>query len=54
MAYALRDLYGGSMVLSDGSQKMILSINLGLFAYSLAIILAVLTLYLDRSNRSAT
>ena len=54
LAYALRGSYGGSMVLSDGSEKMILSINLGLFAYSLAIILALLALYLDRSHRPAT
>jgi len=33
---------------------MILGINLGLFAYSLAIILALLALYLYRSNRPAT
>ena len=54
LAYTLRDSYGGSMVLSDGSEKMILGINLGLFAYSLAIILALLALYLDRSHRPAT
>jgi hypothetical protein len=54
LAYALRDSYGGSMVLSDGSEKMILGINLGLFAYTLAIILALLALYLDRSHRPAT
>lgn len=40
IAYWLRDGYGGSMVLSDGSEKMILGINLGLFAYLLAILLA--------------
>lgn len=54
LAYALRGSYGGSMVLSDGSEKMILGINLGLFAYSLAIILALLALYLERSSRTAT
>lgn len=54
LAYALRGSYGGSMVLSDGSEKLILGINLGLFAYSLAIILALLALYLDRSHRPAT
>jgi len=54
LAYALRGSYGGSMVLSDGSEKMILGINLGLFAYTLAIILALLALYLDRSHRPAT
>ena len=47
LAYALRDSYGGSMVLSDGTEKMILGINLGLFAYSLAIGLALIACVLD-------
>ena len=54
LAYVLRGAYGGSMQLSDGSEKMVLGINLGLFAYSLAIILALLALYLDRSSRVRT
>ncbi|MCE5984484.1 hypothetical protein ABE525_17380 [Pseudomonas wadenswilerensis] len=48
IAYWLRDGYGGSMVLSDGSEKMILGINLGLFAYTLAIVLAVLAVVLEQ------
>lgn len=47
LAYVLRDSYGGSMVLSDGSEKLIFGINLGLFAYSLAIALALLAIALD-------
>ncbi|MBD9481591.1 hypothetical protein IB229_01295 [Pseudomonas sp. PDM14] len=47
-AYVLRHGYDGSMVLSDGSEKMIFGINLGLFAYSLAIILAIVAVLLDR------
>ena len=54
LAYALRGSYGGSMVLSDGSEKMILGLNLGLFAYSLAIILALLALYLEKNRTAAT
>lgn len=50
LAYALRDGYGGSMVLSDGSEKLILGINLGLFAYSLAIALAAIAVLLDRAQ----
>ncbi|MDG9924532.1 MULTISPECIES: hypothetical protein [unclassified Pseudomonas] len=50
LAYGLRDSYGGSMVLSDGSEKLILGINLGLFAYSLAIFLAALAVLLDRRH----
>lgn len=48
MAYWLRDGYGGSMVLTDGSEKMILGVNLGLFAYTLAIPLAGLAVALER------
>jgi hypothetical protein len=33
---------------------MIRGVNLGLFAYSLAVILALLALYLDRLIRAAT
>lgn len=40
VAYVLRGGYGGSMVHSDGSEKMILGMNLGVFAFSLAIMLA--------------
>ncbi len=47
LAYVLRDSYGGSMVLSDGSEKLIFGINLGLLAYSLAIALALLAIALD-------
>ena len=50
LAYGLRHTYGGSMVLSDGSEKMILGINLGLFAYSLAILLAGIAVALQRAQ----
>ncbi|WP_175649975.1 hypothetical protein [Pseudomonas sp. Marseille-P9899] len=53
MAYWLRDGYGGSMVLTDGSENMILGINLGLFAYTLAILLAGIAVAMDRRNRDA-
>lgn len=44
MAYALRNLYGGSMVYLDGSEKIIFGINIGLFGFGLvlAVLLAVL------------
>ncbi|MDH0303638.1 MULTISPECIES: hypothetical protein [unclassified Pseudomonas] len=51
LAYWLRDGYGGSMVLSDGSEKMILGLNLGLVAYTLAILLAGLAVAIDQRNR---
>jgi hypothetical protein len=50
LAYGLRHTYGGSMVLSDGSEKMILGINLGLFAYGLAIFLAGIAVALQRAQ----
>lgn len=51
MAYWLREGYGGSMVLTDGSEKMILGINLGLFAYTLAILLAGIAIAMERRHR---
>lgn len=50
MAYWLRDGYGGSMVLTDGSEKMILGVNLGLFAYTLAIVLAGIAVAIERQQ----
>lgn len=40
VAYVPRGTYGGSMILSDGSEKMILGMNLGSFTFSLAMLLA--------------
>jgi hypothetical protein len=40
VAYALRDGYQGSMVLTDGSEKSLLGLNLGLAAFGLAILCA--------------
>lgn len=51
LAYWLRDGYGGSMVLSDGSEKMIMGVNLGLVAYTLAILLAGTAVAIDRRAR---
>lgn len=52
MAYWLRDGYGGSMVLSDGSEKMIMGVNLGLMAYTLAILLAGTAVAIERRDRA--
>lgn len=51
LAYWLRDGYGGSMVLSDGSEKIIMGANLGLVAYTLAIVLAGIAVAIDRRQR---
>lgn len=51
-AYWLRDYYGGSMVMSDGTEKNILGINLGLFAYLLAIFMAVIAIIIQERSFS--
>ncbi|MNL69258.1 hypothetical protein D3C87_1940900 [compost metagenome] len=53
MAYWLRESYGGSMILTDGSEKMILGVNLGLLAYTLAILLAGIAVVIDLRKRAA-
>ncbi|MDM8348115.1 hypothetical protein P8H27_04305 [Pseudomonas sp. sp1636] len=50
VSYCLRDYYGGSMILSDGSEKTILGLNLGLFAYSLAIFLAIAAVTIQKRS----
>ncbi|NMZ14524.1 hypothetical protein [Pseudomonas proteolytica] len=53
LAYWLRDGYGGSMVLSDGSEKLIMGINMGLFAYVLALVLAGVAIMIDQRQHRA-
>lgn len=53
LAYCLRDGYGGSMVLTDGSEKMILGLNLGLVAYALAIVLAGIAVSIDQRSQKS-
>lgn len=52
LSYWLREGYGGSMVLSDGSEKTLLGINLGLFAYTLAIFMAAIAVAMDRRSQT--
>jgi hypothetical protein len=52
-AYLVRDGYGGSMVLSDGSEKLLFGLNLGAFAFGAVFLLSVLTLLLPSSERAA-
>ena len=54
LSYWLRASYGGSMVLSDGSEKMIFGINLGLLAYTLAILMGGVAIVMDRRKQLAT
>lgn len=53
LSYWLRGYYGGSMVHSDGSEKLIFGINLGLFACALAIFLAAVAVAIERRGSSA-
>lgn len=48
LAYLLRDIYQGSMVLSDGSEKTLFGMNLGLLAYTVVIIVAWLAVWLHK------
>lgn len=50
LAYVTRGIYGGSMVLTDGTEKILLGINLGVFGYSLAIILAIIAIVLNKRS----
>ncbi len=51
IAYAIRGTYGGSMVLSDGSEKTVAGINLGLAGFGLAAILTMVTLIIERIRK---
>ena len=53
LAYLLRDYYGGSMVLLDGNEKTIFGLNLGMFAYSLAILLAAIAVVIQYRLQTA-
>jgi hypothetical protein len=48
-----RATFASPVILTDGSEKMILGINLGLFAYTLAILLVGLTVAIDLRKRAA-
>lgn len=51
LAYVLRDYYGGSMVLSNGTEKRLAGINLGVFGFVLVNVLSAAALYVDRLHR---
>lgn len=53
VAYALRGAYGGSMVHPDGSEKLLMGLNLGVLVFALVALLSLLALLLDRSRRRA-
>lgn len=48
VAYALQNLYGGSMKYLDGSEKTLLGINIGVLGFGIAFILVLLTFNTDK------
>jgi len=50
MAYFLKNIYGGSMKYMDGSEKTLLSMNIGLLGFGLAFAFIVLAYLLERKN----
>lgn len=53
-AYVTRWVYGGSMVLSDGSEKMVHGTNLGLITFGVVASVAALQLALSKKHRAAS
>lgn len=52
LAYAIRDLYGGSMVLAAGSvERTLLGINLGVVGAGVVVVTALVALALDARRR---
>ena len=52
-SYATSAMYGGSMVLSDGSEKKLLGVNLAMLAGGVAIALAAIAIDMDRRSKNA-
>jgi hypothetical protein len=53
VAYVLRDAYGGSMVLSNGTEKRLAGLNLGALGFSLVNVLSALAWFsARRASRS--
>lgn len=50
-AYAIRSSYDGSMVMSDGSEKTVFGVNLGLLVFGIASILNITSVGLSREDK---
>lgn len=46
LAYVIRDWHGGSMALSDGSEKLLLGLNLGAFVFGVIFVLSLIGMLL--------
>lgn len=51
IAYYFRSVYGGSMLISDGTEKLVLGINIGVFGFGVALTLMVFGLLLSKSKK---
>lgn len=52
-AFAIRDLYDGSMKYLDGSEKTIFDVNIGVAGFGLAILLLLLSIVLEYRSQPA-
>jgi hypothetical protein len=52
IAYYSRESYGGSMVLSNGTEKLVAGINIGVLGFGIAIIFAITAVFIDMKNKS--
>lgn len=50
MAFLLKDGYGGSMKFSDGSEKTLFGINIGIVGFGTAFLFLMLSLVFTKSN----
>ena len=51
IAFALKELYGGSMKYLDGSEKTLMGMNIGVLGFGLAFILLMFSLLNDKLNK---
>lgn len=52
IAYFTRDSYGGSMVLSDGTEKVVAGINIGVLGFGIAIIFVIIAVIIENRGES--
>jgi hypothetical protein len=52
-AYLIRGVYGGSMAHSDGSEALVLGVNLGVVVFGLVVVLSVLALVFESRPKPA-
>lgn len=50
VAYLLRDSYGGSMLHSDGSERLLFGINIGVLGFGVALLMIATVLWRNRSS----